>query len=160
MRTFPGYGKGKHICVVLGFDPNDTAAKDVLARRGLSDVYGTGPLPKVCPVEIGPGMTAQALGAKLDALICGPEKTAELIDAEVKRLVDEITARAETILTENWAGLENLAGQLIEKEIIMSEDIEAVLGPKAGKHGEERLAKNEPEAATEDTFTTNTTVDA
>ena len=45
-------------------------------------------------------------------------------------------------------------------EIIMSEDIEAVLGPKAGKHGEERLAKNEPEAATEDTFTTNTTVDA
>ena len=98
MRTFPGYGKVKHICVVLGFDANDTAAKDILARRGLSDVYGTGPLPKVCPVQIGPDMTAQALGAKLDALICGPEKTAELIfrgipAARLEELMTAIDAR-------------------------------------------------------------------
>ena len=32
-----------------------------------------------------------------------------------------------------------LAEQLIAKEVIMAEDIEKVLGPKAGKHGEERL---------------------
>ena len=32
---------------------------------------------------------------------------------------------------------------LIEKEVIMSDDIEAIFGPKAGKHGEDRLKKHE-----------------
>ena len=30
----------------------------------------------------------------------------------------------------------------------MAEDIEAIFGPKAGKHGEERLAKKEEETET------------
>ena len=40
-------------------------------------------------------------------------------------------------------GLEKLAAMLIEKEVIMSDDIEAIFGPKAGKHGEERLKGDE-----------------
>ena len=68
------------------------------------------------------------------------EKTAELIDSEVKAIVDEVTARTRNILTENWDKLEKLADKLISEEVIMAEDIEAVLGPKAGKHGEERLS--------------------
>ncbi|MBR5076247.1 MAG: ATP-dependent zinc metalloprotease FtsH [Bacteroidales bacterium] len=71
------------------------------------------------------------------------EKTAELIDAEAKAIIDEVTARTRKILTENWEGLTQLAEQLIEKEIIMSDDIEKLFGPKAGKHGEERLRKEE-----------------
>ncbi|MCR4859247.1 MAG: ATP-dependent zinc metalloprotease FtsH [Bacteroidales bacterium] len=71
------------------------------------------------------------------------EKTAELIDAEVKAIVDDVTARTQKILTDNWAGLTQLAEQLIDKEVIMSEDIEKIFGPKAGKHGEERLRKEE-----------------
>ena len=76
------------------------------------------------------------------------EKTAELIDSEVKRIVAEVTERTEKLLKENWGALETLANQLIDKEIIMASDIEAVLGPKAGVHGEERLAdsKADPEA--------------
>ena len=79
------------------------------------------------------------------------EKTAELIDAEAKALIDEVTARTRKILTDNWDGLTKLAGMLIDKEVIMSDDIEAIFGPKAGKHGEERLRKEEaePEAETE-----------
>ena len=73
------------------------------------------------------------------------EKTAELIDAEARSLVDEVTARTRKILTDNWAGLEKLANMLIEKEVIMSDDIEAIFGPKAGKHGEERLQNNNNE---------------
>ena len=69
------------------------------------------------------------------------EKTAELIDSEAKRIVDEVTAKTKTILKEHWNELEKLAGMLIEKEIIFAEDIEAVLGPKAGVHGEERLTE-------------------
>ena len=71
------------------------------------------------------------------------EKTAELIDAEVKVLVDEITAKTRKILTDNWAGLTQLAEQLIDKEVIMADDIEKIFGPKAGKHGEDRLKKEE-----------------
>ena len=74
------------------------------------------------------------------------EKTAELIDAEVKAIVDEVTARTRKILTDNWAGLTQLAEQLIEKEVIMADDIEQIFGPKAGKHGEERLRKEEKDS--------------
>ena len=71
------------------------------------------------------------------------EKTAEIIDSEVRKLVDDVTARTRKILTDNWAGLEQLAKLLIEKEVIMADDIEAIFGPKAGKHGEERLKGDE-----------------
>ena len=40
---------------------------------------------------------------------------------------------------ENWSALEKLAETLVEKEVITASDIEAVLGPKAGEHGEDRL---------------------
>ena len=70
------------------------------------------------------------------------EKTAELIDSEVKKLVDDITAKTRKILTDNWDGLTRLAELLIDKEVIMAEDIENIFGPKAGKHGEERLKKD------------------
>ena len=71
------------------------------------------------------------------------EKTAELIDSEVKAIVDEVTAKTRQILTDNWDGLTKLAELLIEKEVIMADDIEALFGPKAGTHGEERLRKEE-----------------
>ncbi len=70
------------------------------------------------------------------------EKTAELIDSEVKAIVDEVTAKTRKILLDNWAGLTTLAEQLIDKEVIMADDIEKIFGPKAGKHGEERLKKD------------------
>ena len=75
------------------------------------------------------------------------EKTAELIDSEAKAIIDDVTARTKALLKENWDGLCKLADQLIEKEVIMSEDIEAVFGPKAGRHGEERLASPAAEHA-------------
>lgn len=67
------------------------------------------------------------------------EKTAQLIDSEAKAIVDEVTKRTSRILKDNWAGLEQLAQMLIDKEVIMSDDIEKIFGPKAGTHGEDRL---------------------
>ena len=67
------------------------------------------------------------------------EKTAQLIDEEAKSIVDEVTARTRKLLEANWSGVVKLAEMLIEKEVIMADDIEAIFGPKAGKHGEERL---------------------
>ncbi|MGM9761282.1 MAG: ATP-dependent zinc metalloprotease FtsH [Candidatus Cryptobacteroides sp.] len=73
------------------------------------------------------------------------EKTAQLIDEEAKALVDEITSRTRKILKDNWEGVTRLAELLIDKEVIMSDDIEAIFGPKAGKHGEERLKEDKKE---------------
>ncbi len=77
------------------------------------------------------------------------EKTAELIDSEVRALVDEVTEKTRKILSEHWDGVSKLAQMLIDKEVIMAEDIEALFGPKAGKHGEERLKSEDDAAKTE-----------
>ena len=59
------------------------------------------------------------------------EKTAELIDSEVRRIVDEAVALARQIITEERANIERLADILINKETIFTEDIENVLGKSA-----------------------------
>lgn len=82
------------------------------------------------------------------------EKTAELIDQEAKKIVDDVTARTEKLLKEHWGQLEVLAEKLLENEVIFAEDIENVLGPKAGVHGEKRTEKPQ-----DNTFTTSTTAD-
>ena len=60
------------------------------------------------------------------------EKTAELIDKEVKELVDMIHERTRKILTENFEGFSQLAELLLEKEVIFAEDLERIFGPRAG----------------------------
>lgn len=58
------------------------------------------------------------------------EKTAELMDAEVRALVDSIHKKTEKIIRDNFEAFEKLAALLLEKEVILSEDIEEILGPK------------------------------
>lgn len=58
------------------------------------------------------------------------EKTAELMDEEVKTLVTEIHDRAYKLLTENREGWESVAQLLMEKEVIFAADVEKILGPK------------------------------
>lgn len=58
------------------------------------------------------------------------EKTAELMDQEVRELTMQVRQRTENILKENYEGLEKVAQLLIEKEVIMQSDLEAILGPK------------------------------
>jgi len=60
------------------------------------------------------------------------DKTAELIDAEAKRIVDEAYSRAKEVLKKNRKGLDSLASQLLEKEVIFSEDLEKIFGKKKG----------------------------
>lgn len=58
------------------------------------------------------------------------EKTAELMDQEVKNLVKEIHDRTYRILTEHKEGFVKMAQILLEKEVIFAEDIEKIFGPK------------------------------
>ena len=58
------------------------------------------------------------------------EKTAEVIDSETSAIIAEQMARAKKILKENAEGHNKLAQMLIEKEVITSDDVEAILGPR------------------------------
>lgn len=59
------------------------------------------------------------------------EKTAELIDQEVKKLVLMIHDRTLKILTDNKEGFLQMAALLLEKEVIFADDVERILGPKS-----------------------------
>lgn len=58
------------------------------------------------------------------------EKTAESIDNEISRIVEEAYSRAIKTLEDNKEGLEKLAALLIEKEVIFSDDLEVVFGKR------------------------------
>ncbi len=75
------------------------------------------------------------------------EKTAELIDQEVKALIDESYERAKKILSEHVEGHRKLAELLLEREVIFSEDLEHIFGPRPwGKKKEEEplIRQEEP----------------
>ena len=75
------------------------------------------------------------------------EKTAEVIDAETSAIIAEQMARAKKILEENAEGHNKLAALLIEKEVITSEDVEAVLGPRPwASRTDEIIAANAKQA--------------
>ncbi|MCX6238166.1 MAG: ATP-dependent zinc metalloprotease FtsH [Bacteroidia bacterium] len=66
------------------------------------------------------------------------EKTAELIDAEIKELIDIAFSRAKDILIKNAEGHKQLAELLLEREVIFTEDMEHIFGPRPwGKKKEE-----------------------
>ena len=72
------------------------------------------------------------------------EKTAEIIDAETAAIIAEQMERAKKILQEHADGHNKLAELLIEKEVITSEDVEAILGERPWKSREDEIiAANE-----------------
>ena len=70
------------------------------------------------------------------------EKTAELIDKEVKELIKTIHERTRMILTENRDGFMQLAALLLEKEVIFADDLERIFGPRAGEPKEENVQED------------------
>ena len=58
------------------------------------------------------------------------EATAQLIDTEVRSLVDEAYRRTRHILEENREELEAIAQLLLDKEVVLASDLEQILGKK------------------------------
>lgn len=92
------------------------------------------------------------------------EKTAETIDAEVKNIVEEAYQLAKNTLIDNREGLNKLSELLLEREVIFSEDLEAIFGKRKGAKeellsvkpveetkplGEAKPEENKPEADSE-----------
>ena len=58
------------------------------------------------------------------------EKTAEKIDKEVQRIVDEAYQKTKTILRTHRTELDALAKALIDKEVVYKEEIKEILGER------------------------------
>ncbi len=67
------------------------------------------------------------------------ERTAEVIDEEVRRIVDEAVATARDIIVAERQNIERLADLLLEKETIFTEDIESILGKSAQQDEKDAL---------------------
>jgi cell division protease FtsH len=71
------------------------------------------------------------------------DETAELIDVEVKTLIDSQYERAKSILQKHKEGHTQLAQLLIEKEVIFSDDMECIFGKrKWTSRADELMAEN------------------
>ena len=72
------------------------------------------------------------------------EKTAELIDNEVKALIAEQYERAKRMLMEYKEGHRELADLLMEREVIFAEDAERIFGKRAWASRSEEIMDAEP----------------
>ncbi len=70
------------------------------------------------------------------------EKTAELMDQEVKAIVDGIHQRTRKLIEEHKEEFMQLGALLLEKEVIFADDVEAILGPKVKPEGTEAPEEN------------------
>ena len=78
------------------------------------------------------------------------ERTAELIDEEADKIIEEQYERAKKTLLNKQDGLNQLANLLLEKEVIFTEDMERIFGKRKSNPDEMPLVKeaqnNEKEA--------------
>jgi len=77
------------------------------------------------------------------------EKTAELIDREVKMIIEESYERAKNVLRKNMKGLRELAELLLEREVIFSEDLERIFGKRKADIKKEKEASEVEKAKNE-----------
>lgn len=58
------------------------------------------------------------------------DKTAEIIDEQVSKLIESAYQEALRILGENLDGLTQLANKLIDKEVVFGDDLEVIFGKR------------------------------
>jgi cell division protease FtsH len=103
---------------------NDIERATALARRmvtqfGMSEVIG--------PLAVGDKEQEIFLGREFAQRREISERTAQKVDEEVKRLVDEAYARATQILSENRDLLDRIAVALLDRETIDREDLDRLV---------------------------------
>ncbi len=77
------------------------------------------------------------------------EKTAEKIDAEVRRIVEEAYSTAKRLINEHRDQLDELAGQLFDKEVLFREDLERIYGKRPWDEEPKQIENPEPSETAE-----------
>ena len=93
-------------------------AKQMVLTWGMSDRLG--------PVSYGPDGTRD-MGFLMQAEREYSETTAEAIDAEIRRILDEAYAEARQLIEENKARLEGIATALLKYETLDADDVKLIL---------------------------------
>ena len=107
---------------------NDIERATALARRMVTQF---GMSERIGPLAVGDKEQEIFLGREFAQRREISERTAQMVDDEVKRLVDEAYARAMAIIAQNRELLDRIADALLERETIDREDLD-------------RLVKNQP----------------
>ncbi len=94
-------------------------ARAMVTQFGMSDALG--------PLAYGENQEEIFLGHSVTRTQNISEATAESIDAEIRRIVEECYARAKDVLTGNTDQLHLLAGALLEYESLSGEEIKGLL---------------------------------
>ncbi|MBI4541623.1 MAG: ATP-dependent metallopeptidase FtsH/Yme1/Tma family protein [Gemmatimonadetes bacterium] len=107
---------------------NDIERATIMARRmvtqfGMSEKVGT--------IAVGDREQEIFLGRELVQRREISERTSELVDGEVKRIIDVAYRRAHAILVENRGPLDALAATLLERETLDRDEITAVVSGQA-----------------------------
>jgi len=116
--------------LVFGYDAVTTGASSdiqqatrrvraMVTRYGLSDALG--------PIEYGENQEEVFLGHSVSRTQNISEATAQKIDAEIHRIIDECYSKAKQILTDRRSDLNVLARGLLEYETLTGDEIVALL---------------------------------
>src|SRR5574339_391220 len=116
--------------IIFGYDKVSSGAssdisyatgltRDMVTRWGMSDALG--------PLQYAEADEEVFLGYSMNRQRQMSNETAQLIDKEIRRVVDEGYARAQTVLEENREQLEKLAQALLEYETLSGDEIKVVL---------------------------------
>jgi cell division protease FtsH len=113
--------------IIFGADKVTTGAgNDIERATGLARRMVTqfGMSERIGPLAVGDKEQEIFLGREFAQRREISERTAQMVDDEVKRLVDEAYARATTILMENRELLDRIAAALLDRETIDREDLD------------------------------------
>ena len=103
---------------------NDIERATALARRMVTQF---GMSERIGPIAVGDNEQEIFLGREFAQRREISERTAQMVDDEVKRLIDEAYARATEILNANRELLDRIASALLERETIDREDLDRLV---------------------------------
>src|SRR5215203_1322244 len=128
-RLAMAYGGRAAEEMIFGHDHVTTgAASDITQATGIARRYVTqwGLSDTIGPILVGDNEQEVFLGRELMSRREVSEKTAQLVDTEVKRVIDQAYNRAKAVLTEHIDLLHKVAKALLERETLTREDIEVL----------------------------------
>jgi len=94
-------------------------ARAMVMEYGMSDTLG--------PRVLGKRQSQVFLGRDIMEDRDYSEETAERIDAEVQRIIEECYTRAKETIRKHGVPVQTIVGQLLEKETLSSEEVQAIL---------------------------------
>ena len=116
---------------------NDLERATDIARKMVCE---WGMSPKIGPLTFGKKDEEIFLGREIQTHRDYSEQTAQLIDAEVTRIVNEAAKKAEEILKKHIKQLHALAEALLERELLDAEEIDQVLNGEPLKPAKKNLS--------------------